>query len=94
MSYISIEWIHGRPHKGAEEDEARAAAAAEAVLDSARVDYAAAQAEYRRQWEEFDDEAPMAGLARTWIEARTAADLALTRGWHNPDGASCSIVAA
>ncbi len=93
MSYISIEWISGRPRTGAQEDENRAAAAAEAVLDAAGVDYAEAFAEYRRQLLEFDDEAPMTGLALLWIQARNAADLALTEGWHNPNGAHCSISA-
>lgn len=93
MAYIAIEWTHGRPNTGADQDEARASAAAEKVLDDAGVDYAEAEAEYQRQWLEFDDEAPMTGLARVWIEARQAADLALTEGWHNVDGASCSITA-
>lgn len=93
MAYIAIEWTHGRPNAGADQDEARASAAAEKVLDAAGVNYAEAEAEYQRQWLEFDDEAPMTGLALTWIEARQAADIALTEGWHNTDGASCSIVA-
>ena len=62
-------------------------------MDAAGVNYAEAAAEYQRQWLEFDDEAPMTGLALTWIEARQAADIALTEGWHNTAGASCSIVA-
>ena len=93
MAYIAIEWSHGRPHTGADQDEARAAAAAETVLDAAGVNYSEAEAEYQRQWLEFDDEAPMTGLALTWIAARQAADIALTEGWHNSDGASCSIMA-
>lgn len=93
MAYIEIEWTHGRPNTGADQDEARASAAAEKVLDDAGVDYAEAEAEYQRQWLEFDDEAPMTGLALVWIKARQSADLALTEGWHNTDGASCSIVA-
>lgn len=93
MAYISIEWITGRPHAGAEQDEARASEAAERVLDAAGVDYAEAEAEYQRQWLEFDDEVPMSGLALTWIEARRAADIALTEGWHNPEGAFCAITA-
>lgn len=93
MNTIAIEWTHGRPSNGADQDEARAAAAAEAVLDAAGVDYAEAEAEYRRQWVEFDDEAPMTGLALTWIEAGRAADIALTEGWDKPGMAFCSIVA-
>jgi len=91
MISITIEWISGRPHTGAEECEARASAAAERVLSAAGVPYAAAEAEYHRQWLEFDDERYMTGLARTWVEARDAADLALTKGWHNPTAAGCSI---
>lgn len=93
MAYIAIEWICGRPYTGADQDEARAAAAAEAVLDAAGISYGDAEAEYRRQWVKFDDEAQMTGLALTWIEAGKAADLALTKGWHKPGSASCSIVA-
>ncbi len=93
MAYIAIEWTYGRPRTGADQDEARASAAAEAVLDAAGVNYAEAEAEYQRQWLEFDDEGPMTGLALSWIAATKAADLALTEGWHNTDGASCSIVA-
>ena len=93
MAYIAIEWTFGRPNTGANEDEARASTAAEKVLDAAGVNYAEAEAEYQRQWLEFDDEAPMTGLALTWIKARQAADIALTEGWHNTDGASCDIVA-
>lgn len=93
MANIAIEWTHGRPSTGADQDEARAATAAEKVLDEAGVDYAEAEAEYQRQWLEVDDQAPMTGLALVWIKARQAANLALTEGWHNTDGASCSIVA-
>ena len=94
MAYIGIEWNNGRPANGADEDAARAAIAAEKVLDDAGVLYADAENEYRAQWLEFDDEAPMTGLAKIWINARNAADIALTDGWANPDGASCMIYAA
>ena len=94
MAYIAIEWNNGRPTNGAHEDEARAASAAEKVLDEAGLAYADAESEYRAQWLEFDDEAPMTGLAKIWINARNAADIALTDGWANPDGASCMIYAA
>jgi hypothetical protein len=88
---IIIEWIHGRPANGAHDDEERAVAAAEAVLDGAGLGHAAAGAEYMRQWLEFDDEGPMHGAALVWIQARNAADLALTEGWDKPDGAHCTI---
>lgn len=91
MPNIAIEWNYGRPNTGADQDEARAAAAAEKVMDDAGVNYAEAEAEYQRQWLEFDDEAPMTGLALVWIRAGRAADIALTEGWHNESGASCSI---
>jgi hypothetical protein len=90
MSRIAIEWIYGCPHSGADQDEDRAASAAQAILDAAGVKYGEAEAEYHRQWLEFDDEEPMTGLARIWINARDAADIALTEGWHNPN-ASCTI---
>ena len=92
MARIGIEWDHGRP-VNSDDDKARASAAAEAVLDAAGVDYIEAEAEYQRQWLEFNDESPMTGRALTWIEARQAADIALTEGWHNPNGAHCSIFA-
>lgn len=47
---ITIEWIYGRPEVGADQDEARAANAAEAVLDEARVDYADAEAALTEGW--------------------------------------------
>lgn len=94
MAYIDIDWTHGRPKTGADEDESRASAAAEKILDAAGVNYADAETEYQRQWLEFDDEASMTGLALIWIKARQAADIALTEGWHNPNGASCSIMAS
>ena len=94
MAYITIEWNHGSPSRDADECEARARAAAEQVLDAAGVNYAEAEAEYQRQLLEFEDEDPMTGLALAWIEAGKAADIALTENWEDPDGASCSIVAA
>lgn len=65
-------------------DIERARAAAKAVLSEAGVTAEAAAAAYRAQWSEFDDEAPMTGLALTWIAARQAADVAITAGWLNP----------
>lgn len=94
MNRISIEWISGRPVGGAEDDEERAIAAAEAVLDAAGADYAEAEATYRIQWLEYEDELKMTGLAALWIEAREAADIALTAGWNNPGAAYCDIRAA
>ena len=93
MAYIAIEWDFGRPYTGADEDEARASAAAECVLGAAGVDYTDAEDEYRRQLMEFQSEAAMTGLALSWVDARNAAVIALTDGWYNPEGASCSITA-
>lgn len=76
------------------EDKFRAQVAAEEFLAKAGIPEKAAEYEYQRQWEEFDVEDPMTGLALAWIEARRAADVALTQGWGDPDGASCEIVAA
>ena len=67
-----------------DQDIDRARDAAEAVLAAAGIPAADAYAEYQHQWEEFDDEDPMTGPARVWIEARQAADIAVTEGWANP----------
>lgn len=88
---IGIEWLHGRPHHGAGDDEARAEAAALAKLESLGVTPEAAHAAYKAQWLEYDDESAMHGDALAWIAARQAADIAATEGWHNPEGASVSI---
>lgn len=62
-------------------DIARAQNAALHVLTGAGVTPEAAEAAYRAQWIEFDDEAPMTGPARVWIDAREAANRALTAPW-------------
>jgi hypothetical protein len=87
---IALEITHGSRSVD-EDDRDRAKRAAAKVCDTAGVLAADAAAEYRRQWEEYDDEDRMHGLALVWIDARKAADLALTEGWANPDGASCAI---
>ncbi len=98
---ISINIIHGRV---GEDDKDRAEAAALAVIKRAGTTVQDAFAEFVRQWDwlateeaeeqgkaqDYDD---LTGLAAIWIEAEKAADRALTEGWHNPDGASCSISA-
>jgi len=89
---VSINVILGNAEV-TEADTDRARAAAVAVLDAAGATAADAHAEYARQWDEFDDEAPMTGLARLWVEAGAAANSALTQGWHNPAGAMCTIYA-
>lgn len=89
--YLKIEWTHGRPRTGAEDDEARALAAAKAVFARENVDPADAFEAYESQWAEFDDEGPMTGLALIWIEARDKADIAATEGWHDPNGAGVTL---
>lgn len=90
---IAINWVYGAPDTGCVEDEARAQDAALNVFTNAGVIPGAAQAEYMEQWKIFDDEAPMTGLARTWIEATEAANTALTSAWTKPCNASRSIEA-
>lgn len=78
-----------------DEDRLRAEDAAEAVLWAAGVDAREAEADYRRQWLAYDDEDPMTGEALVWIEARRAADVALTSTWSNPEAeVFCDIEAA
>lgn len=90
---ISIEWISGRPDDGGAKDESRAEDAARAVFDKAGIDPMDAQAVYRDQWEEFDDEKPMTGLALIWVDATKAANVALTSTWEIKNRAECSIEA-
>lgn len=87
---ISIKIIYGSASV-TNEDRERAKNAALAVLGD--VNYSTAYAEYHRQFVKLDGHDGMTGLAALWIEAEKAADLALTRGWYNPDGASCAIEA-
>ena len=87
---LSVNMIAGRAD---DEDKDRAAAAAVAVLDAAGVTIADAYAEFQRQWEDLDSYDGMTGLAALWVVAEKAADIALTQGWANPDGASCGISA-
>jgi hypothetical protein len=92
MTQININILHGNRSVG-DDDRSRAKDAALKALESASVTVADAYAEFQRQWAEFDDYGLMTGLAAVWIEAEQAADLALTAGWANPDGASCSLSA-
>lgn len=90
---IRIEIIEGHRYVQAD-DRDRAEEAAAKVLADAAANVAEAAAEYRRQWELYDDEAPMTGLARVWCDASRAADRALTEGWARPDGAPCTLDAS
>jgi len=87
---IGIEILYGNSSVG-QDDRDRAVAAAERALGN--TDPAAAYAEYRAQWDAADSEDHMTGLAALWVSARQAADVALTAGWHDPNGAACSIYA-
>jgi hypothetical protein len=91
MATIGIEWICGRPITGAEQDEGRAEEAACAVFAKAGVNPAEAQREFERQWALLDDYAGMTGLALVWIQAESAANIAATEGWHNPEGGQVTI---
>lgn len=69
-------------------DRERAREAAERVL--ADVDAAAAQTDWWNQIDAGADE--LTGLGAKWDEAERAANLALTQGWADEDGAHCEIV--
>ena len=71
-----------------EDDRLRAEAAALAALGE--VSPEAAYAEYQRQHAELDGH-DMTGLALLWVRAAAAASTALTQGWANPAGATCTI---
>lgn len=88
--FIEIDVSYGNPSV-TQEDTNRAIKAAKAVLDGH--DYMAVQAEYQRQLDLYDCETPMDGLARLWAEATSAANIALTEGWNDPNGAGCTIYA-
>jgi hypothetical protein len=87
---ISINLTHGTRDVG-EDDRDRARDAALAVLFGRDIEEA--YREFQRQSAEFDDYDLLTGDAALWAQAERAADRALTEGWHNPDGAGCSISA-
>lgn len=87
---LRLEITHGAACVS-EEDRNRAEHAAYASISAAGTTVAAAYAEFQRQWAEHDDYALMTGLALAWVNAQKAADLALTEGWHNTEGAACTI---
>ena len=87
-----------------DDDRHRAMDAAYAVLKAAGTTDKEAYAEFVHQWRWLEtDEAiktgkcqdydELTGLAAVWGEAERAADIALTEGWADPDGASCGISA-
>ncbi len=87
---ISVNINHGNSSVHADDIE-RAEKAALEVLAGRDVDVVFA--EFKRQWLEFDDYDLLTGDARLWVDAEQAANVALTLGWHNPNGAGCSISA-
>ncbi len=89
---IGIDVVYGARSVD-DEDRDRARAAAARVLNHAGLRAADAYAEYQRQWAEYEDHDMLTGAAAVWRDAEVAADLALTAGWLNPDGASCTISA-
>ncbi|MCW3477529.1 hypothetical protein [Limobrevibacterium gyesilva] len=100
---ISINVLHGLSNV-TDDDKERARSAAQAVLNKAGVRAADAYVEFQRQWRELGTAEAAAGgkvqhhdsltgLAALWILAEQAADIALTEGWADPNGASCSISA-
>lgn len=90
MTQLRIDILHGSASV-TDNDRERAKTAALKVLGE--TDPSLAYAEYLRQLEALDSHDGMTGLAALWCAADKAADLALTEGWHNPDGAHCSIAA-
>ncbi len=92
MTQIHI--LYGRSSV-TDDDHARAIAAADAVFLAAGTTAEDAVAVFLTQLVEFDgDSDMMTGLARVWVDADTAADRALTTGWHDPDGAACRLALA
>lgn len=75
------------------DDIDRALIAAARVLRDAKADILSCQHEYRRHLKTEQDDDYAQGEARIWLEARQAADIALTAGWHDPAGASCTLYA-
>jgi hypothetical protein len=102
---ISLNILYGAASV-TDEDRERAIAAAYFVLDQHGITgYGVPDAagEFRAQWQYLGDEdadddrvqdyGHLTGTAKIWVEAEAAADRALTLGWHDPSGASCSIAA-
>ncbi len=85
---ISINVILGNSSVD-QDDLNRAEAAAIAVL--ADTVPTVAYEEYQKQFVELDDIEGMTGLAALWKKAESAANIALTEGWHNPNGGACTI---
>ena len=73
------------------DDVERAIAAAEDIFDSYGTSAKAAFSEFEWQRKELGFDQICGGLAEAWIEAKKAANLALTESWTNPGSISCEI---
>ena len=73
------------------EDKARAFSAAMAVFAAAGCKPVEAQNEYYRQFDSLDNEVGMTGLALVWLDARSAAEVAASEGWHDPNGCEVTM---
>lgn len=88
---IRIEISHGSQFVS-DTDRSRALEAAIASLGA--VDAVGASAEYDRQIDAaMGDTSKMTGLAEAWDHVQSAANVALTKGGHDPDGAYCEVIA-
>lgn len=88
MTQINLETQGGTPR---EEDIDRAIAAAESVLDAAGVNYELAYSDYLHKEKYVGNPDEYDGPAALWLKAQSAADIALTQGWHDTEGAHCFI---
>ena len=91
---IHIEVTYGNRHVR-ESDLNRAEAAALQYLADHGETPLSAHTEFQRQWTALEDSCQdysyLTGAALVWVDAGSAADVTLTDGWHDPDGASCCI---
>jgi hypothetical protein len=88
---VRVQSITGQ--RGSDENEDRACRAASAVLRRRRVDATAAYEAFIAALDEGldSDGEDFPRLARVWLEAESAACIAYTKGWRDPDGASVEI---
>jgi hypothetical protein len=83
---ITVEIVHG--HAFVSSDDIRNARnAAAKVLQEAGISAEIAYEEFCDQYEADK----MTGFAAVWQNAESAANLALTAGWHMENGANCVI---
>ena len=75
------------------EDKARAFSAAMAVFDAANCKPVEAKNEYRAQVidQARGNEAVLSGLALVWEAAYSAAEVAASEGWHDPNGCEVTM---